>query len=282
MVARTFKPVPFWGWAFSIGISIGGGQPLPFSEKIVMTQLLYYEDAYWREFEATITTVDTTDGLRVALDRTAFYPGGGGQPTDQGWLDLAGTRYLVSGVKKQGDQLWHTLQLDNHVDNNAATVQVGNMVAAEIDWARRYQLMRTHTAMHILCGVVWRDYNASVTGGNMEPGQSRMDFEFAALTRALIGEIEAKCHAEIAAAREIRTQMLPREEAFQIPDLIRTKINLLPEGITEIRTVEIVGLDLQADGGTHVNNTREVGNMKIVDYKSKGAINKRIYIELAA
>lgn len=247
-----------------------------------MTQLLYYEDAYWREFEATITTVDTTDGLRVALDRTAFYPGGGGQPTDQGWLDLAGTRYLVSGVKKQGDQLWHTLQLDNHVDNNAATVQVGNMVAAEIDWARRYQLMRTHTAMHILCGVVWRDYNASVTGGNMEPGQSRMDFEFAALTRALIGEIEAKCHAEIAAAREIRTQMLPREEAFQIPDLIRTKINLLPEGITEIRTVEIVGLDLQADGGTHVNNTREVGNMKIVDYKSKGAINKRIYIELAA
>jgi misacylated tRNA(Ala) deacylase len=150
-----------------------------------------------------------------------------------------------------------------------------------IDWERRYQLMRTHTAMHILCGVVWRDYNASVTGGNMDPGKGRMDFEFASLTRELITEIEAKCNAEIAAAREVRAQILPRDEAFQIPDLIRTKINLLPEGIAEVRTVELVGLDLQADGGTHVNNTREVGQMKVVDYKSKGAINKRVYIELA-
>ncbi len=241
-----------------------------------MTQLLYYEDAYWREFEATITAVDTTDGVRVTLDRTAFYPGGGGQPNDQGWLEVAGTRYGVSAAKKQGDQIWHTLG----IEKNADAVQVGAMVVATLDWERRYQLMRTHTAMHILCGVVWRDYSASVTGGNMEPGQSRMDFEFASLTRELIGEIEAKCNAEIATARAIRTQILPREEAFQIPDLIRTKINLLPAGITEIRTVEIVGLDLQADGGTHVSNTREVGKMKIVDYKSKGAINKRIYIEL--
>ncbi|HRW10651.1 MAG TPA: alanyl-tRNA editing protein [Caldilineaceae bacterium] len=140
--------------------------------------------------------------------------------------------------------------------------------------------MRTHTAMHILCGVVWRDYGASVTGGNMDPGKSRMDFEFESLTRDLIGEVEEKCNIEIAAARAIHTQILPREEAFQIPDLIRTKINLLPAGISEVRTVEIVGLDLQADGGTHVNNTSEVGQMKVVDYKSKGAINKRIYIEL--
>jgi misacylated tRNA(Ala) deacylase len=115
--------------------------------------------------------------------------------------------------------------------------------------------------MHILCGVVWRDYGASVTGGNMDPGEGRMDFEFASLTRELISKIEARCNAEIRAARDIRTQILPREEAFQIPDLIRTKINLLPEGITEVRTVEIVGLDLQADGGTHVANTREVGQM---------------------
>ncbi len=242
-----------------------------------MTQLLYYEDAYWREFDATITAVDTTDGLRVTLDRTAFYPGGGGQPNDQGWLDLAGVRYGISAVKKQGEQIWHTLQ-----SVSASGLQVGDKISAGLDWARRYQLMRTHTAMHILCGVVWRDYGASVTGGNMEPGQSRMDFEFAALTRELIGEIEAKCALEIAAARDIRTQILPREEAFRIPDLIRTKINLLPEGISEIRTVEIVGLDLQADGGTHVSNTREVGGMKIVDYKSKGAINKRVYIELTA
>jgi misacylated tRNA(Ala) deacylase len=138
--------------------------------------------------------------------------------------------------------------------------------------------MRTHTAMHILCGVVWRDYGAQVTGGAMEPLEGRMDFEFATLRAELVGEIEAKCNAEIAAARAVRVQVLPREQAFQIPDLIRTKINLLPEGISEVRTVEIVGLDLQADGGTHVANTREVGQMRVTDYKSKGAINKRIYI----
>ena len=133
---------------------------------------------------------------------------------------------------------------------------MGDAVRGVLDWDRRYKLMRTHTAMHILCGVVWRDYEASVTGGNMDPGKSRMDFEFASLSRELIDEIEAKCNAEIAAAHEVRTQVLPRDEAFQIPDLIRTKINLLPEGITEVRTVELVGLDLQADGGTHVHNTQ--------------------------
>jgi misacylated tRNA(Ala) deacylase len=140
--------------------------------------------------------------------------------------------------------------------------------------------MRTHTAMHILCGVVWRDYGAQVTGGNMEPLQGRMDFEFARLEKELVGEIEAKINAEVDAAREIRVRVFPREEAFQIPDLIRTKINLLPEGIPEVRTVEIVGLDLQADGGTHVANTREVGQLRITDYKSKGGINKRLYVEL--
>jgi misacylated tRNA(Ala) deacylase len=134
--------------------------------------------------------------------------------------------------------------------------------------------------MHILCGVVWRDYGASVTGGNMDPGSGRMDFEFASLTREMIGEIEAKCNAEVVAARPVQANILPREEAFRIPDLIRTKINLLPAGIAEVRTVELVGLDLQADGGTHVRNTQEVGGIKVVDYKSKGAINKRVYIEL--
>jgi misacylated tRNA(Ala) deacylase len=215
--------------------------------------------------------------VRVTLDRTAFYPGGGGQPNDEGWLEISGVRYWVSAIKKEGEQVWHTLQMNNE----RVEVPMGAHVIGVIDWERRYQLMRTHTAMHILCGVVWRDYSASVTGGNMDPGKGRMDFELASLTRELITEIEAKCNAEIAAAREVRAQILPREEAFQIPDLIRTKINLLPEGIAEVRTVELVGLDLQADGGTHVNNTREVGQMKVVDYKSKGAINKRVYIELA-
>jgi misacylated tRNA(Ala) deacylase len=142
--------------------------------------------------------------------------------------------------------------------------------------------MRTHTALHVLCGVVWRDYGALVTGGNMEPLQGRMDFEFAALCRELVDEIEAKVNSEVQQGREVRVRILPRAEAFQIPALIRTKINLLPEGIAEVRTIEIVGLDLQADGGTHVANTREVGHIRVVDYQSKGKINKRIYIAVEA
>lgn len=241
-----------------------------------MTQLLYYQDANLREFEAAITAVEAGEQVRVALDRTAFYPGGGGQPHDLGWLAMGGREFAVTGVKKDGGELWHTL-----AGAEAATLAVGTPVQGRLDWARRYLLMRTHTAMHILCGVVWRDYGAQVTGGNMDPGEGRMDFEFASLSRDLITEIEARCNVEVAAARDVRTQILPREVAFQIPDLIRTKINLLPEGIQEVRTVEIVGLDLQADGGTHVGNTREVGETKVVDYKSKGAINKRIYIRLS-
>jgi misacylated tRNA(Ala) deacylase len=140
--------------------------------------------------------------------------------------------------------------------------------------------MRTHTALHILCGVVWRDYGALVTGGNMEPLEGRMDFEFETLRGELVKEIEEKVNAEVRQGREVRVKILPRAEAFQIPDLIRTKLNLLPESITQVRTVEIVGLDLQADGGTHVANTREVGHVRVVDYKSKGRINKRIQIAL--
>lgn len=243
-----------------------------------MTELLYYQDAYIRDFDAAVTAIDTSpDGaVRLALDRTAFYPGGGGQPNDEGWLSAGNQQLRVTAVKKEGDHLWHALG----GPLSTAALQIGQPVHGLLDWERRYKLMRTHTAMHILCGVVWRDYGAQVTGGNMDPGQGRMDFEFASLSKELIGEIEQKCNVEIAAARDIRTQILPREIAFQIPDLIRTKINLLPAGISEVRTVEIVGLDLQADGGTHVANTREVGAIKVVDYKSKGAINKRIYIEL--
>lgn len=247
-----------------------------------MTKLLYYEDSYIREFDAVITQVDQGDsGLRIALDQTAFYPGGGGQPNDVGRATIDGIRYDVSKVKKEGGTIWHALKFaDESTDGGEPSISSGSMVSCELDWTLRYKLMRTHTAMHILCGVVWRDYGASVTGGNMDPGKSRMDFEFESLTKDLIGEIEAKCNVEIAASRPIETQILAREEAFQIPDLIRTKINLLPEGISEVRTLNIVGLDLQADGGTHVNNTSEVGQLNVVDYKSKGAINKRIYIEL--
>jgi misacylated tRNA(Ala) deacylase len=158
---------------------------------------------------------------------------------------------------------------------------VGTEVECELDWERRYALMRTHTALHALCGVVWRDYGAQVTGGNMEPGAGRMDFEFERMSAELVGEIEATVNAELARGRDVRVRVLPRVEAFAIPDLIRTKVNLLPPGIEEVRTVEIVGLDLQADGGTHVANTREVGAIRVTGYESKGRINKRIRISLA-
>jgi misacylated tRNA(Ala) deacylase len=234
-----------------------------------MTTLLYQTDSALREFTAQVTAVNE-EQHGVVLDQTAFYPGGGGQPYDVGQLYVGDTRYDVTKMERGYV----------HVLGGDALPQVGDIVRGVIDWERRYALMRTHTAMHILCGVVWRDYGASVTGGNMEPLEGRMDFEFERLQKELVGEIEAKINAEIAAARDIRVQILPREEAFQIPDLIRTKINLLPEGITQVRTVEIVGLDLQADGGTHVANTREVGRIRIADYKSKGGINKRIYVKI--
>jgi misacylated tRNA(Ala) deacylase len=140
--------------------------------------------------------------------------------------------------------------------------------------------MRTHTALHALCGVVWRDYGALVTGGNMEPGGGRMDFEIERMSGDLVDAIEATVNRELAHKRDVRVNVLPRAAAFAIPDLIRTRINLLPEGIAEIRTIEIVGLDLQADGGTHVSNTSEVGSIRVTGYESKGRINKRIRLEL--
>jgi misacylated tRNA(Ala) deacylase len=157
---------------------------------------------------------------------------------------------------------------------------VGDRLLVDLDWARRHALMRTHTALHALCGVVWRDHGALVTGGNMEPGSGRMDFEFERLSGELVDGIEATVNRELAVGRDVRVNVLPRAEAFAIPDLIRTKVNLLPPGIEEIRTVEIVGLDLQADGGTHVANTTEVGAIRVTGYESKGRINKRIRIEL--
>ncbi len=232
-----------------------------------MTELLYQSDSYLREFDAVVTEVHP-DERAVTLDRSAFYPGGGGQPSDVGTLDAS----LVSKVRKVGDQVLHVV--------DSPLPAVGAQVHGTIDWARRYALMRTHTAMHILCGVVFRDYGALVTGGDMEPLKGRMDFEFERLQKDLVLLIETAINREVEAAREVRITILPRAQAFQIPDLIRTKINLLPEGIQQVRTVEIVGLDLQADGGTHVKNTSEVGRIRVADYKSKGSINKRIYVEV--
>ncbi len=238
-----------------------------------MTQLLYQTDSYLQEFDATVNAVDA-ENHTVTLDRTAFYPGGGGQPADAGWLTIQGVEYPVSKAKKAGEDVLHFLEA------GAPLPAIGTAVHGRLDWDRRYKLMRTHTALHILCGVVFRDYGAQVTGGDMDPLQGRMDFEFETMHKDLVQTIESAVNREVAAAHPIKVDILPRAQAFQIPDLIRTKINLLPEGIQNVRVVEIVGLDLQADGGTHVVNTSEVGHIHVVDYKSKGKINKRIYIDI--
>ena len=238
---------------------------------------LCYTDAYARTIEARVAAVEPGEPTVVVLDRTVFYPGGGGQPSDRGLVIRAadGRSWTVRGARKVDGEIVHELEPDG-----GEPPAVGDIVQVDLDWARRLALMRTHTALHALCGVVWRDYGALVTGGNMEPGSGRMDFEFERMSGDLVDAIESTVNAELAASRDVRVNVLPRAEAFAIPDLIRTKINLLPPGIEEIRTIEIVGLALQADGGTHVANTREVGQIHVTGYESKGRINKRIRIEL--
>ena len=232
-----------------------------------MTVLLCHDDAYLKEFEATALEVV---GGGVVLDRTAFYPGGGGQPPDSGTIRSGEREWRVKKLSRSGGKLVHEL------DSEAPTP--GEAVRGAIDWERRYELMRTHTALHILCGVVWRDYGAQVTGGNMKPLSARMDFELESMSASFAKEVEERINAEVEAARPVHIHTLPRREAFEIPDLIRTKINLLPESITEVRTVDIDGLDIQADGGTHVANTREVGTIRVLGHESKGRINKRLRI----
>jgi misacylated tRNA(Ala) deacylase len=241
---------------------------------VVATELLYHRDAYLRSTDASVVAVDH-ENRSVALDRTVIYPGGGGQPHDIGTLTSAsGGEWPIVAAKKTGDVVWHQL------GGESSLPAVGDTVTVTIDWERRYRLMRMHTALHVLCGMIYRDYGALVTGGNMGPDKARMDFEMEEFNPSIVSEIERRANEEIASERDTRVNVLPRDEAFQVPDLIRTKINLLPEGIAEIRTVEIVGLDLQADGGTHVGNTREVGGIKIIGTRSKGKSNKRLELVL--
>ena len=232
-----------------------------------MTEPLYHLDAYVTEFDAHVTLAEEN---AVALDRTAFFPGGGGQPCDVGTLVADGVTLQVVGVKRRDGVIWHEL------DGSAPSV--GSAVHGAIDWDNRHKLMRTHTALHILCGVIWRDFGAHVTGGNMTPLAARMDFELEGMSADFAERVEELANAEIAGGRSISVRFLPRDEAFAIPDLIRTKINLLPEGISEIRIVDIEGLDIQADGGTHVAVTSEVGRIRVTGHESKGRINKRLRI----
>ena len=238
-----------------------------------MTDLLYLRDAYLTTFDAVVTAargaVDGAPGA-VTLDRTPFYPTGGGQPHDTG--TLAGT--AVTAVRKDGDDVWHALA------DGSPLPAVGERVIGIIDWERRHQLMRTHTALHVLCGVIWNEWRVPVTGGNMEPLSARMDFEFDPLPEGFGPRIEDLVNAALAADHSIAVTFLPRATAVIDEDLIRTKVSLIPESVPEIRVVDIVGLDKQADGGTHVRSTAEVGRIRVTKTENKGKGNKRIRLEV--
>jgi misacylated tRNA(Ala) deacylase len=231
----------------------------------VETESLYLRDAYLRRFSATVTAV--RDGS-VALDRSAFYPTGGGQPHDTGRLGAL----AVTGVRKDDGVVWHAV--------DGTLPEVGDVVEAELDWDRRHGLMRTHTALHVLCGVIWNEWRVPVTGGNMEPLAARMDFEFDPLPEGFGPRVEELVNAELEADRAIEVSFLPRDVAVLDEDLIRTKVSLIPPTVKEIRVVDIVGLDKQADGGTHVHTTGEVGRIRVIKTESKGKGNKRIRLEV--
>ena len=260
------------------------------------TEALYLRDAYQRAMDATVTAVDAAR-RRIALDRTVFYPTGGGQPHDTGIL----ASLAVTEVRKEGDEIWHTLGGGARPapgdgvatpDNEVATPgdaltspgdslpSPGDAIHGEVDWHRRHALMRTHTALHVLCGVIWNEWGKAVTGGNMEPLAARMDFEFDPLPDGFGTRVEELVNAELAADRPIVVSFLPRSEAVLDPSLIRTKVSLVPESVAEVRVVDIVGLDRQADGGTHVRTTGEVGRVRVVKTESKGKGNKRVRIEV--
>ncbi|MFQ5948023.1 MAG: alanyl-tRNA editing protein [Acidimicrobiia bacterium] len=234
-----------------------------------MTEELAARDAYLRQTEASIVGV-REDG--VVLDRTAFYPRGGGQPGDTGVLRWEGGEVRVVDTVKRGPDVLHVVE--------GEPPPPGSPVEVLIDWDRRYYLMRTHTALHVLSAIVYRDFGAKVTGGNMDPGRARMDFELEGISVDLGKQVEERVNEALAGEHPVEVRFVPRSEALQDPELIRTKVNLIPEHVDPIRVIDIQGLDRQADGGTHVANTREVGPVRVVKTESKGKGNKRMRIEL--
>jgi misacylated tRNA(Ala) deacylase len=235
----------------------------------VTTEEICKMDAYARRTDAVVAA-SASEG--VALDRTVFYARGGGQPGDTGWIRLDGGEVRVTDTVRMDGVPLHV------VDGQAPPA--GMAVQAEIDWDRRHVLMRSHTALHALSGIIWTGYGAKATGGNIELGGARMDFELDSMSAEFGREVEAKLNEALSAGRPVRVLSMPRAEALADPDLIRTKINLVPESVDPIRVIDIEGLDRQADGGTHVANTSEVGPVRVVKTESKGKAFKRMRIAL--
>jgi misacylated tRNA(Ala) deacylase len=240
---------------------------------VTATELLYYTDSYLREFEAEVAAVDA-EARAVALAQTAFFPTGGGQAHDTGELRFGTARAAVVDVRKDGATVWHTLASDSPLPGLGAAVQ------GAIDWERRHLIMRIHTAQHILNGVIWRDYGAHVTGAQISPPEGRLDFELPAMSQEFARAVEERVNEQVALDLPVRVLFLPRTEADRDPSLIRLKANLIPRSVDPLRVVDIVGLDRQADGGTHVASTGEVGRVRVVKTESKGKANKRIRIAL--
>jgi len=231
-----------------------------------VTAEFFLEDSYLKEFRAGVKKID---GREVVLDATAFYPGGGGQPADKGTLGIGPVNAAVVDARREGGGIVHVL--DRAIPDTVKELK------GALDWERRYAHMRHHTALHVLSGVIWKSFDAKVTGGQMRADRARMDFSFPGeWTAEVVGEIERLTNEALAENRPVKVYELPREEALENPDLIRTQVNLVPERVEAIRIVEIEDLDTQADGGTHVANTREVGEIEITAHRSKGRHNKRI------
>lgn len=236
-----------------------------------MTERIYSTDSYAREMSATVRQIDSDDG-RLLLDGTVFYPGGGGQPCDEGEVRIGDDRLSVSRVTQDSSGVWHWI--------DGSLPPVGTALTGHVDWARRYQLMRTHTAMHALCGVIWERFQSPVTGGNMNPGEGRLDFELPQWDPEDKASVESELNRQLALNRSVEISFLDRAKADEDPSLIRTKVNLLPPTLKEVRVIDIVGLDRQADGGTHVSGTDEVGQIRIKKVESKGKGFRRIRVEL--
>ena len=250
------------------------GQPVPDNapEELAAREL-FALDAYVRDFESPVEEVDA-EGGRVLLARTAFYPGGGGQPHDLGTLRWGDGSAAVTRVARDAGRIWHWLDQDAGLPDPGATVE------GVLDWERRHLTMRTHTALHILCGVIWADHKVAVTGGNMDPGKGRLDFPLPSMSAEFGREVETRINEEIAKAHRILVEFVGREVADEDHALIRTSAHLIPREIDPLRVIDIVGLDKQADGGTHVLDTSEVGSVRVTGTESKGKGNKRVRLEV--